>query len=731
MQALGREKKSPVHEIANVPSPSAEDAAENTELFDRKEVEFRPLGKEDGYVWGDLLCSEGIYLPCVGEDDYRISFDGRWITTHPLRTSPARLVDRKTRRSWILSDAELLRLNAEHWKLPRWNGEVGAGSSDANQSVHGDLAFDEWLKEAVALPGKTLVAALDLWVPPDCMPDTSSLQPPALPEAPRNAAVKLSLQRFLPPSLRPLRNPMNALQHPVWQLHCNAEPQLWLVDASLQLVWRPDGQALAFYGYPLDGAEDAQLTLAMWSVAREWLTWPEHKPEDRKPWVVVPDLPDPSVAPEQERASAPGLRWEGEVLLQRMVLDTPEVDRLHDGRKLLNTLKPTEGCASFMRDGRVLPRPQPRTKFFWERHLKESQAWTAHSVMVAGDTVKWTLAEPASEVLGATAAYQVQWGSLQLPGTWELEHAVVQGRWIVLIPSGAVPRHGGVRYVQVWDGEQLQRVELPAAVVRVRPVPSGRGKPRAQVLLLVGVVEDRMINPDSASWRWSRQEPSPGPLGQIENSPVYEWRDIALDVHGFWRMQPRWREVSQVQHPCADGDYVWRFAPGGDELWWFGGVHQKANNEWNPRLPRFDGVCVTSGGAVLCGVSPCALPQPEGQGWVILEMQAQSQGGQHWMLHWLRPDAREVRSLPLQAHLPLLLAWDGQGVHWRDAGPDANGAVSGESTAAPRQLIVSSEWAHASVEKLQEETPEGLWMRKQDSRYVGVISRRHDMPWQR
>jgi hypothetical protein len=347
---------------------------------------------------------------------------------------------------------------------------------------------------------------------------------------------------------------------------------------------------------------------------------------------------------------------------------------------------------------------------------------------VAHKALEWTLSKEAADVHGAASCYQLRWGERKLPGDWELEHVIVQGRFAVLLPFGAVPRHGGVRHVQIWDGEQLQRVDVPGAVVRLRAVPLRAGTgPRAQVLVLVGCVADAQVDANAALWKWPVQAASPGPLGQVENSAVYEWRDLGPDAHGFWHVLPRWREVGQIQHPCADGDYVWRFAPGGDELWWWGGVHQAVNNDWSAALPRIDGVCVTSGGAVLCGVGPSAMPHPEGKGWAVLELAARVHGEpSRWRIHWLQPDTREVHTLELRAHVPFMLRWDGKGLQWRDG---ETKAAAGAPTGT-RHVIDADLWRAAPIDRLVE-GPHGLWLRKQDLRYADLILGRSDWPWQR
>lgn len=727
-----RSKKEPA---ASAPAPAAPAAKRHTlahidipEPEAPKDVDFRMQGERGmgGPTYGDLLCIDGVYLPHVWENDYAISFDGRWIRTGAYAGAVPRLIDRKTKRCWWLSQPEAAAVLSEHWRLPRWSEAEGNASAqtEEGQAVFTDEAFDAWMAEHVACTAQDLVAVLDLWLPPDCVPEEVQQPAPALPPAPRDAAMKLSLERHLPAALRALRQPMEALRHPVWQLHFNDAPQPWGLEQPLQLVWRPDGQALALEGRLLSAGEDAPLQLAIWSSLHGWQQWEQAMPTDRKPWSVASDP-----APEGDSKAAPMLRWDGELLLQRMVVDTPEVERLHDGRSIHSVMDEIEGRAGHTRDGRVLLQPLPRTHFFWLRNLQHPAVWRARSMPVARKALEWTLKQEAADVHGATASYQLQWGEDKLPGTWELEHVVVKGRWAVLLPFGSVPRHGGMRYLQVWDGEQLQRVDVPGAVMRVRSVPAGDGHaaPRAQVLLLVGCVADAAVDASAAAWRWPVQVPAPGPLGQIENSAVYEWRDIGPDNHGFWHVLPRWRTVDRIQHPCADGDYVWRFAPGGDELWWWGGVHQEVNNYWSPEVARVDGVCLTAGGAAMCGIGPSALPHPEGKGWALLELVSRVHGeAHHWKLHWLQPDAREVRTLELRAWLPLMLGWDGRGLQWREGDKEHGG----EAATTTKHLLDAAAWAQAKVERLSE-GPQGMWLRKQDMRYIDVITTRSDWPWQR
>ena len=90
------------------------------------DVKFRMQGERGmgGPVYGDVLCSDGVYLPQVWESDFHTSFDGRWIRTGSYGGATPRLLDRKSRRSWQLSVAEAALVDDLHWRLPRWSGEA-------------------------------------------------------------------------------------------------------------------------------------------------------------------------------------------------------------------------------------------------------------------------------------------------------------------------------------------------------------------------------------------------------------------------------------------------------------------------------------------------------------------------------------------------------------------------------------------------------------------------------
>ena len=686
-----------------------------------KDVDFRARGERGmgGPIYGDVLCADGVYLPEVWENDFSLSFDGRWICTGTYNGAIPRLIDRKIKKQWLLTAQEMSQLSAIHWQLPRWHGEKAdpQSSQDEGAAPLTDAEFEEWLKTHVAQAGYALAPVLDLWMPVDSVPESAHSKPPALPEPPREAAVVLSLQRFLPRSLRSLPDPMQPLHNPLWQLYFNEAPQPWGIGNEAELVWREDGKALALLGKPVSDAHATEYKLAAWSAQGDWQFWEQSMPEDRKPWTLFNDW----VEPVEGKPKVSVLKWHMDALLQRMVVDTPELERLHDGRSVSCVASALDACVGHKADGQIIVKEIPQTRFFWKRNLLQPAQWQALSMPVSGKPLQWTLTKEAPDVHGATAHYDLHWGEQKFSGSWELEHIILLKRWALLVPAGSVPRHGGVRHLEVWDGQQMQRINLPGAFVRMRPLPAPQN-PRAacaQVLLLMGCVADSTVDVESGTWRWPVQEPSPGPLGQMENSPVYEWRDIGRDEHGFWQLLPRWRQVTRPQHPCADGDYAWLDAPGGDELWWWGGVHTQVNNYWSPELPRKGGISVIRAGAALCDVGPSALPHPEGKGWAMLAWEKEGEGHmQHWLLHWLDMEAKTVRTQSLYAQMPLLKGWSQQQLHWCD------GTASGPG---PVQTV---QWDSAESERLQE-GPQGMWMRKKDMRYAEMILAKKDWPWQR
>lgn len=704
---------------APVQSVSAPAAPNHTQAH--SDVQFRGQGERGagGPVYGDVLCSDGVYLPHVWESDFHTSFDGRWIRTGSYGEAVPRLLDRKNRTSWWLSVAEAGLVDDLHWRLPRWNGASpdGNGVAAEGQHVMTDNAFEAWLTKHVSAKAQALVGVCDLWIPADCVPGAAQAMPPAIPQQ-DNAVVAVTAQRFWPNSLRELAQPLEPLLHPYWQLQLNGEPHGWIIDGQSPFVWRPDGQAFACYGYPVTTAVHSQhLRLGVWSQAFGGQQWSEWLPDDHKPWAVAP------CAAQDASPAVPALRWDGVELLQRMQMDTPQLERLHDGRSLTCTLDAAvHGVAKHHGDGRVMLQPIAARTFFWRRDLHNPTHWLAQSEAVAGEPLLWSLVHPATEELGATAAYAVQWGEQQLPGLWELEHLVVQGQWVLLCPWGASPLQGGKPNPWVWDGKQLNAIEMSLPVLRMRPhVLPGH----AQLLVVVGCGPDNSNLASSGLWRWPLQVADATNLSKTGWTPAYEWRDVAVNAQGLWQLQARWREVQQVQHPCADGDYVWRHQASQDALWWWGGLHQGLNNVWKPKAPRSEGVLVTQSGAVLCGVGPSACPHHAGDGWLSLEWLARGQNGEphHWKLHWLRPLKHEVWTLELRAYMPILQSWDAhQGVQWEDV------AVPAAATQTGQQVVAPMRWESAQLDVLKQ-SPAGLWVRKQDAVYADAIVLRDDRPW--
>jgi hypothetical protein len=188
------------------------------------------------------------------------------------------------------------------------------------QQVFTDAAFDEWLKDNVEGAAQALVAVRDLWVPADQVPSEDGQQAPALTQ-PDETPVKLSMQRHWPASLRTQRRPLEPVLRPRWKLLFGETPQPWAVDEHTELVWREDGQAFAFYG--TSAAESEQIpdtALIVWSAQHGWLHWDAPAPADRKSWRIgISVAGDASVT----KSVVPVLRWDGDTLLQRMEVDTP------------------------------------------------------------------------------------------------------------------------------------------------------------------------------------------------------------------------------------------------------------------------------------------------------------------------------------------------------------------------------------------------------------------------
>ena len=711
---------------AAAPATAATDTPADNAPSVSSDVEFRMRGERGagGPIFGDVLCGDGVYLPQVWESDFHTSFDGRWIRTGSYSDSIPRLLDRKSRRSWLLSVVEAGWVDDLHWRLPRWNGESQGGNGVAAEgnNVLSDNVFETWLAKHVGAKAQALIAVCDLWIPADCVPAEVQALPPELPQQ-ENAAVQVTVQRHWPASLRGLDNPLEPLQHPYWQLQLNGDTHSWIMDANCSLVWRADGQAFACYGYPV--SEDVRklgVRLGVWSVTYGGQQWSEWLPEDHKPWSVRADIEASA------EGGLPALLWDGDELLQRMQMDTPELERLHDGRSLSSAAADVYLPSKHREDGRVLLKKIPLRHFFWRRNLHNPKHWVAQSEPVAGMPLQWTLMQEAAEETGATAAYSVQSGEHQLPGLWELEHVVVDGQWAVLCPWGTSPLQGGKPMPWVWDGKQLNALDTHWPVLRMRPhVLPGQ----AQLLMVVGCGPDNSNLASTGLWRWPLQVADATNLTKNAWTPAYEWRDIAVDAQGAWQLLPRWREVQQVQHPCADGDYVWRSASARDAIWWWGGLHNQMDNHWRPKAARCEGVLVTQSGAVLCGVGPSACPHHAGDGWLVVEWLARGTNNEphHWKLHWLRPHKHEMWTMELRAYMPVLQAWDAQqGVQWMDV--EVPPLEEGGALQTAQHVIAPMRWEGAQLDVLKQ-SPVGLWMRKQDAVYADAIALRDDWPWKR
>lgn len=690
------------------------------------DVQFRMQGERGagGPIYGDVLCSDGVYLPHVWESDFHTSFDGRWIRTGSYGDSTPRLLDRKTKRSWLLSISEAALVDDLHWRLPHWSGtsEGGNGVAAEARNVLSDLAFDAWLSKHVSSKPQPLSAVCDLFIPEDCVPESAQAVPPALPEQ-DNAVVQVSVQRHWPASLRHLPNPLEPLFQPQWQLQLNGESHSWIIDEHSHFCWRPDGQAFACYGYPTsESGRKAQLRLGAWSLSMGGQQWSQWLPEDRKPWRV--DI----LAAHPTTAALPALSWDGAELLQCMLMDNPTLERVHNGRSLSCEMQEMALAGRHSTDGRLLPQKISLRAFFWRRDLHNPTRWVAQSLPVAGQPLVWNLVHEAKDEVGATAAYMVQWGEHQLPGLWELEHLVVDGQWALLCPWGESPLQGGKPAPWVWDGKQLNAIAMNQPVLRMRPhALSGY----AQVLVVVGCGPDNSNLAATGLWRWPLQVADDTNLTKNGWTPAYEWRDVAVNAQGIWQLQPRWREIQAVQHPCADGDYFWHPKGHQDAVWWWGGLQHFMDHKLRPQVPRCEGVLVTQSGAVLCGMGPSVCPHHGGDGWLTLEWLARGAEGEphHWKLHWLRPNKHEVWTLELRAFMPVLQAWDAQqGVQWADVQVPA--AQEGGALQTEQHIVAPMRWESAQLDVLKQ-TPVGLWMRKQDAVYADVIALRDDWPWER
>ena len=728
-QELPLPKAQPVlDESAQLLSDKERDAFTDKASEAQKDVNFRMQGERGmgGPVWGDVMCADGVYLPQVWESDMQTSFDGRWLRTGFYDSEVAQLVDRKSRRSWRLLPEEGQALESVHWRLPRWSGETlnESGMADDAHVVMSDASFEAWLQQHVTAPAQALVALRDIWVPADFVPAQAAEQPPRLATAPANTpAPELTLERHWPAALRHLDRPLEPLLRPNWQLLMGGSATPWLLDENHAMAWSEDGKALALYAYAAQNAA-SQLVLAVWSAELGWQQWSQCLPPDRKSWAVSISWPD-----EADESPQPLLSWAGRTVLQRVQLDTPQTERLHDGTGISCVMSAIDGCVAHGKDGRVQLQQIPFNRFYWIRDPARPELWRAQSEPLKGQPLIWTLSKPAKDELGETSAWSLQWGEKHFSGHWALEHLVVQGRWAVLMPHDRAPVRGGSGPIQIWDGERMQAVDLPWPVERMRPVPTENGgmAARVELVALVGSLQDQGWDASAGGWRWPVQSVSYSHLARADWRPVYLLASMAPDAQGQWRLLPRWREVRQIQHPCADGDYVWRDAARGDALWWWGGLNERINNDWSRDERRIDGVTLTRSGAVLCGTGPCACPHPAGEGWAVLEL-VESRYGRpdRWKLHWLNPVEKELRTLELAAHTPLLTGWDAQGLHWIEAQPQDD-SEAGVQEPPQRQLISMPMWGQAEVEQLLHGM-NGLWLRKQDLRHAEALLA-HDWPW--
>ena len=132
-----------------------------------KDVSFRMQGERGmgGPIFGDVMCADGVYLPHVWEGDLHTSYDGRWLRTGFYDSETAHLVDRKSRRSWLISKSDAEVLDAVHWRVPRWSGETlnESGIADDAHVVMSDASFEAWLAEHVDATAQPLVALRSLY----------------------------------------------------------------------------------------------------------------------------------------------------------------------------------------------------------------------------------------------------------------------------------------------------------------------------------------------------------------------------------------------------------------------------------------------------------------------------------------------------------------------------------------------------------------------------------------
>ena len=704
-----------------------------------KEIVFRKQGESGlgNAAFGDIMCADGVYLPLLWESGFATSMDGRWLRISSYGHASPYLVDRKKRCTWTLSTEEVSVLEGMHWRLPRWSGEEGGSSSmhDDAQGPLSDVHFSAWLASNVANQAMPMVELRDLWVPWDAVPVQKDEPPPELPLPPAGGTL-IGVQRYWPESLRTERQPLLLFTQPQWQLMLNGEPQPWVVAVQMPFVWREDGAALAMYAYPLgQSGRQQRLALAVWERERGWQKWAEQQPTDRKPWNLFPLA---------EASGRPAFRWMKDKLLQRVRVDTPMLQRMHQGSRIEYRTEPLLVPAMHQKDGRLVLREVPVTSLIWERSLLQPEQWLARSEPVAGKPLSWSLELTGMDTPSGRPGYRLRWGESSIPGLWELEHLIVRRHWAVLMrhPQDCIKEDGEKEHntqLCVWDGNELTPLELPWPVERLLPVPSAASgqAARARLLAITAVVKDDDVDLQKPAWRWYQEACTPERLEKTGHSPLYAVRDILPDNQGVWRLLPSWRSIASVQHPCADGDYLWS-KDVKDELWWWGGIRQYTPEQPqdDDSIPRCEGISVTRSGLVLCGTGPSAYPHPDGDGWLVLQCPERPAYGSvsTWSLHWLQPQKRQIRTLMLPAAMPLIDGWDNQGIYWREdmrePVPVEDGQPQVPVQRPPIQTVDSRLWQRAEVHDLKQ-GPYGLWLRKQDMMFADAIRKHPDWPWGR
>ncbi|MBS7350903.1 MAG: hypothetical protein KIG95_12265, partial [Comamonas sp.] len=98
----------------------------------------------------------------------------------------------------------------------------------------------------------------------------------------------------------------------------------------------------------------------------------------------------------------------------------------------------------------------------------------------------------------------------------------------------------------------------------------------------------------------------------------------------------------------------------------------------------------------------------------------------------LQPHNRQIRTLKVQAAMPLLEGWDNRGVYWREEVPPAPAAEEGQPEQPiqrpPIQTVESDLWQRAEIHDLKQ-GPYGLWLRKQDMEHADIVRNHPDWPW--